>query len=79
MRGRVTMVSGPTEKSPKMIEPKAEVAELLNSLPDTASYEDIQYHLYVIEKIRRGAERAESEGALSHEDAKKRLGRWLTN
>lgn len=62
-----------------MTTPKAEVAELLNSLPDTASYEDIQYHLYVIEKIRRGGERAESEGSLSHEDAKKQLGRWLTN
>ena len=59
--------------------PKAEVAELLSSLPDSASYEDIQYHLYVIEKIRRGAERVETEGALSHEEAKKRLSRWLTN
>lgn len=59
--------------------PKAEVAELLNSLPDSASYEDIQYHLYVIEKIRRGAERVDAEGALSHEEAKKRLSRWLTN
>ena len=62
-----------------MITPKAEVAELLSSLPDTASYEDIQYHLYVIEKIRRGAERAGSEGVLSHEAVKERLGRWLTN
>ncbi|TDR42624.1 hypothetical protein DFR29_108212 [Tahibacter aquaticus] len=62
-----------------MTTPKAEVTELLSSLPDTASYEDIQYHLYILEKIRRGAERAETEGALSHEEAKKRLGRWLTN
>lgn len=59
--------------------PKAEVAQLLSSLPDNASYEDIQYHLYVIEKVRRGVERVETEGALSHEEAKKRLGRWLTN
>lgn len=59
--------------------PKAEVAELLSSLPDNASYEDIQYHVYVIEKIKRGAERVETEGALSHEAAKERLSRWLTN
>jgi hypothetical protein len=64
---------------PDMSTPKAEVAELLRSLPDTASYEDIQYHLYVVEKIKRRAERAESEGALIHEGAKQRLGRWLTN
>lgn len=62
-----------------MSTPKAEVTELLRSLPDTASYEDIQYHLYVIEKIKRGAARVESEGALSHDEAKQRLGRWLTN
>lgn len=60
-----------------MSTPKAEVAELLRSLPDTASIEGIQYHLYVIQKTRRGVERAESEGALSHEAVKKRLGRWV--
>jgi hypothetical protein len=62
-----------------MSTPKTEVAELLSSLPDSASYEDIQYHLYILEKIRRGVGRAESEGALSHEEARKRLGRWVTN
>lgn len=50
-----------------MTSPKAEVAQLLVSLPDTASYEDIQYHCYVLAKIRRGAERAESEGNVSQE------------
>lgn len=59
--------------------PKADVAELLSSLPDTASFEDIQYHLYVIEKIRRGDVRSATEGGLSHEEVKARLGRWLTN
>lgn len=73
------MRTGSLETPTEMNTPKSEVAELLDSLPDTASYEDIQYHLYVIEKIRIGAQRAESEGALSHEEAKARLGRWLTN
>lgn len=59
--------------------PEDEAAELLRSLPDNASYEDIQYHRYVIEKIRRGAERVETEGTLSHDEAKKRLRRWLAN
>ena len=62
-----------------MTTPKTEVAELPSSLPDSASYEDIQYHLYILEKIGRGAERAETEGALSHEEVRERLGRWLTN
>ena len=33
---------------------KAEVESLLHKLPDDCSLEDIQYHLYVIEKVRRG-------------------------
>lgn len=60
-----------------MSSPKDEVASLLGKLPDDASYEDIQYHLYVLEKVRRGLERAGSEGAVSHEEAKARLGKWL--
>ena len=60
-----------------MANPKQEVSAMLQKLPDDASYEDIQYHLYVLEKVGRGLERAESEGAIAHEDAKARLGKWL--
>lgn len=58
---------------------KSEVASMLETLPDDASLEDIQYHLYVLEKVKRGVERAESEGTLSHSEAKQRLGKWLDN
>jgi len=57
--------------------PKDEVSALLKKLPDDASYEDIQYHLYVLEKVKRGLNRADSEGVVSHESAKARLGKWL--
>jgi hypothetical protein len=59
--------------------PKDEVSALLKKLPDDASFEDIQYHLYVLEKVKRGQERARAEGTISHEDAKARLGKWLTS
>ena len=59
--------------------PKDEVSSMLEKLPDDASYEDIQYHLYVLEKVKRGLGRAETEGAISHEDAKARLGKWLAS
>ena len=60
-----------------MSNPKAEVTSMLEALPDDASFEDIQYHLYVLEKVKRGLERAETEGAIPHEEAKARLGKWL--
>ena len=56
---------------------KQEVESLLKKLPDNCSLEDIQYHLYVIEKIQRGIEVAETKGAVSQEEAEKRLGKWV--
>ena len=41
---------------------KEEVEELLGKLPNDCSLEDIQYHLYVLEKVRNGLEAAETEG-----------------
>lgn len=56
---------------------KAEVTSLLNSLPDDSSLEDIQYHLYVLEKVKRGIDRADSEGTIQHDEFKQRLGKWI--
>ena len=56
---------------------KAEVASMLATLPDDASLEDIQYHLYVLEKVKRGVERADQEGVLKHSEVKTRLDKWL--
>jgi len=55
---------------------KQEVASLLDRLPEGSSLEDVQYHLYVIEKIRRGLERAQAEGASSQAQAEARLDKW---
>jgi len=57
---------------------KDEVQSLLKKLPDNCTIEDIQYHLYVIEKIQRGIERGEKEGTVSQEDVEKRFSRWTT-
>lgn len=56
---------------------KKEVESLLKKLPDDCSLEDIQYHLYVIEKIQRGIEAAEKRGVVSQEEAEKRLNKYL--
>jgi len=60
-----------------MSTPKAEVASMLDALSDSSSFEDIQYHLYVLEKVNRGLERVGTEGVISHDDAKTHLGKWL--
>ncbi len=57
---------------------KEEVQSLLSKLPDDCSLEDIQYHLYVIEKVRNGLATAESQGTLSQEEVEQRFSKWLT-
>ena len=57
---------------------KQDVEQLLNKLPDDCSVEDIQYHLYVLDKVRRGLEDARVNGTLSQEEVETRLSKWLT-
>ncbi|MCB9766903.1 MAG: hypothetical protein H6751_06730 [Candidatus Omnitrophica bacterium] len=61
-----------------MVTAKDEVRSLLDQLPEDCSLEDIQYHLYVVEKIRRGIRRAESEGVHSQKEVEKRFSRWIS-
>ena len=57
---------------------KHDVEQLLNKLPDDCSVEDIQYHLYVLDKVRKGLEDAHVHGTISQEEAESRLSKWLT-
>ncbi len=52
---------------------KEEVKTLLDKLPDDCSLEDVQYHLYVVERIHRGIERAEKEGVLSQDEVERKF------
>jgi hypothetical protein len=56
---------------------KQEVQGMLQNLPDSSTLEDIQYHLYVLEKVRHGESRLEAEGGISQPDAEKRLSQWI--
>jgi hypothetical protein len=60
-----------------MLSAKEEVRRLLELLPDDASLEDIQYHIYVRQKIMRGLEDIEADRTLSEEDFETRIAKWL--
>ena len=56
---------------------KDEVRDLLEKLPDTVSLDEIQYHIYVRQKIEKGLD-AERRGAvISQDEAEQRMTRWL--
>jgi len=56
---------------------KRQVQEILKRLPEDCSVEDVQYHLYVIEKIRRRLESAARGESVPQSEAEKRLEKWL--
>jgi predicted transcriptional regulator len=60
-----------------MGKPKEEVRMLLDRLPEEASFEDIQYHIYVQEAIRRGREAADRGELIEHEEIERRMSKWL--
>jgi predicted transcriptional regulator len=55
---------------------KQQVEKILEMLPEDASLEDIQYHIYVRQKIEQGIADADAGRVLSHEEVKKRLAKW---
>ena len=55
---------------------KDDVRKLLDQLPDDASMEDIQYHLYVRQKVARGLADVEEGRVVSQEEAEQRLAKW---
>jgi predicted transcriptional regulator len=57
---------------------KEQVQEILERLPDDASLEDIQYHIYVRQKIQQGLDDVESGRTVPHEEVQRRLAKWLT-
>ena len=60
-----------------IIPAKEEVRRLLERLPDNASFEDIQYHIYVRQKIDRGLEDIEAGRTSSEEEFEARMSQWL--
>ncbi len=55
---------------------KEEAKSLIDKLPEECTFEDIQYHLYVIEKIQKGIDRAEKEKTLPQEQVERKFSKW---
>jgi predicted transcriptional regulator len=56
---------------------KNKMEKLIKSLPADANIEDAMERLYILYKIEKGIEQADSGKTVSHEEAKKKLKQWL--
>lgn len=56
---------------------KQKILEYIGSLPDTVTIEDVMEALYFKEIVDRGLEDVAAGRLVSHEEAKRRLAKWL--
>ena len=56
---------------------KKAVLDLVKKLPADCTLEDVQYQLYVRQKVERSMQAAAAGRVTSHEQVKKRLSKWL--
>jgi predicted transcriptional regulator len=56
---------------------KEQIRKMLDELPEEASFEDIQYHIYVRQKIERGIQDVAEGRVVDEDEAERRLARWL--
>jgi len=56
---------------------KDEIRHLLDQLPEDVSLEQIQYHIYVKQKIERSLAAADRGEILSQDEVEARMDKWL--
>jgi predicted transcriptional regulator len=60
-----------------MANAKDTVLDLVKGLPEDATLEDIQYHLFVLQRVGRGLKQVEEGRMLSEAEMEERFSKWL--
>jgi predicted transcriptional regulator len=61
----------------RIIAPKKAALNTIKKMDERASYEDIMYEMYVLQKIERGEKDIAEGKVFTPTEAKKRLAKWL--
>jgi predicted transcriptional regulator len=57
--------------------PKQDILNAVQQLPEHTSIEDAMERLFILAKMRKGCEEADSGKTVSHAEAEKRMEKWL--
>ncbi|MEK7826220.1 MAG: hypothetical protein AAB299_00550, partial [Thermodesulfobacteriota bacterium] len=74
---RAFLLISPHARRKSMQHVKEEMRHILEQLPDNATWDDVQYHIYVRQKIDRGLDDVAQGRLLTEEDFDRRMRRWL--
>jgi hypothetical protein len=56
---------------------KEEIRRMLDTLPDNATWEDVQYSIYVRERIERGRMEVDQGKLIEQSEVENRMKAWL--
>jgi hypothetical protein len=56
---------------------KEEIRRMIDTLPDDVTWEDLQYSIYVRERVDRGRREADQENLLGQDEVETRMKQWL--
>jgi len=60
-----------------LVTAKTEAEKVIKNLPDNSSFEDIQYHLYIAEKLLKARQQIKNGKIHTQEEVEKRLDKWI--
>jgi hypothetical protein len=60
-----------------MLTAKAQVQQILDQLPDDVSIEDLQYHLYVADLLRRRIQQIDQVKAIPQDEVEEQMKKWI--
>ena len=55
---------------------KEEALQVISNMPDTSSLDDIMYHLYVMDKVRKGKEAVQRGDIHPIDELRKEMEKW---
>lgn len=53
------------------------IVKAMTELPEDANYQDAMERLYLLYKVQRGIAQLDAGQGVSHEEARRRLAKWL--
>ena len=59
-----------------MASTKEQLRELIERLPDDCTVKNVQYRLYVQQKVERGLEDVRAGQVLNHEEVERQMAKW---
>lgn len=57
--------------------PKQDMHRLLDSLPDSATWDEIEYAVHVLARVRAGIDDSNAGRVVTSEEARARMKQWL--